>query len=193
MPSWRCTCSTRSKSSLPAMSITGMPILRTPLEAGFNDIGDYVLAFVTNNAYNVSVKTVQVYWSRRSLRPHPAPRPDGGLLWLSPERLRHRHPDGLHNGRTQRLQPAALRLIPIDADYRFNPHFDAYLGAMYNGVHLTVWPAVTWRRPTSTPPSESGTGFEIFPLAPIADVACLAGRARQRAWRLRCESARRCR
>src|SRR5450631_3836926 len=26
----------------------------TPLSAGFNDIGDYVLAFVTNNAYNVS-------------------------------------------------------------------------------------------------------------------------------------------
>src|SRR5450631_2102299 len=29
----------------------------TPIGAGFNDIGDYVLAFVTNNAYNVS-KTV---------------------------------------------------------------------------------------------------------------------------------------
>ena len=34
----------------------------TPLGAGFNDIGDYVLAFVTNNAYSNS-KTVQVYWS----------------------------------------------------------------------------------------------------------------------------------
>ena len=34
----------------------------TPLGAGFNDIGGYVLAFVTNNAYNTN-KTVQVYWS----------------------------------------------------------------------------------------------------------------------------------
>src|SRR5271169_4290439 len=33
-----------------------------PLSAGFNDIGDYVLAFVTNTAYNNS-KTVQVYWT----------------------------------------------------------------------------------------------------------------------------------
>ena len=33
-----------------------------PLNAGFSDIGDYVLAFVTNNAYNTS-KTVQVYWT----------------------------------------------------------------------------------------------------------------------------------
>src|SRR5271170_5397111 len=43
----------------------------TPLSAGFNDIGDYVLAFVTNNAYNNS-KTVQVYWSgvRYTVIPH---------------------------------------------------------------------------------------------------------------------------
>src|SRR5580658_9784057 len=33
-----------------------------PLSAGFNDIGGYVLAFVTNNAYNKS-KTVNVYWT----------------------------------------------------------------------------------------------------------------------------------
>jgi predicted porin len=33
-----------------------------PLSAGFDDIGGYVLAFVTNNAYNNS-KTVQVYWT----------------------------------------------------------------------------------------------------------------------------------
>ena len=43
----------------------------TPLSAGFNDIGDYVLAFVTNNAYSNS-KTVQVYWTgvRYTVIPH---------------------------------------------------------------------------------------------------------------------------
>jgi predicted porin len=43
----------------------------TPLSAGFNDIGDYVLAFVTNNAYDNS-KTVQVYWTgaRYTVIPH---------------------------------------------------------------------------------------------------------------------------
>src|SRR6202051_3682391 len=42
-----------------------------PLSAGYNDIGGYVLAFVTNNAYNNS-KTVQVYWTgaRYTVIPH---------------------------------------------------------------------------------------------------------------------------
>jgi predicted porin len=29
----------------------------------------------------------------------------------------------------------SLDAYSIDADYRFNPHFDAYAGAMYSGVH----------------------------------------------------------
>src|ERR1700731_2072829 len=43
----------------------------TPLSAGFNDIGGYVLAFVSNNAYNNS-KTIQVYWTgvRYTVIPH---------------------------------------------------------------------------------------------------------------------------
>ena len=28
-----------------------------------------------------------------------------------------------------------LEAFSFDADYRFNVHFDAYLGAMYSGVH----------------------------------------------------------
>jgi len=44
----------------------------TPLSAGFNDIGGYVLAFVSNNAYNNS-KTVQGVLDRRPLqRPFPS-------------------------------------------------------------------------------------------------------------------------
>ena len=44
----------------------------TPLSAGFNNIGGYVLAFVTNNAYNNS-KTVQVYWTGVRYTRHSAP------------------------------------------------------------------------------------------------------------------------
>ena len=29
----------------------------------------------------------------------------------------------------------SLESYSIDADYHFNKHFDAYLGAMYSGVH----------------------------------------------------------
>jgi predicted porin len=28
-----------------------------------------------------------------------------------------------------------LEAFSFDADYRFNVHFDAYVGAMYSGVH----------------------------------------------------------
>jgi predicted porin len=29
----------------------------------------------------------------------------------------------------------SLEAFSVDADYRFNVHFDAYIGAMYSGVH----------------------------------------------------------
>ena len=106
----------------------------TPLSAGFIDIGGYVLAFVTNNAYNNS-KTVQVYWTGVRYTVIPQPRPDRGLLRLSSERLRHRHAGGLLDVRAQRLQRQTFEAFSFDADYRFNKHFDAYLGAMYSGVH----------------------------------------------------------
>jgi predicted porin len=105
----------------------------TPLTAGFNDIGDYVLAFVTNNAYNNS-KTVQVYWSgvRYTVIPH---------LDLTAAYYGYRqnaYGTGTQAGCTTAAHSAcsgSLDAYSIDADYRFNLHFDAYLGAMYSGVH----------------------------------------------------------
>jgi predicted porin len=105
----------------------------TPLGAGFNDIGDYVLAFVTNNAYNNS-KTVQVYWSgvRYTLIPH---------LDLTVAYYGYQQ-DAYGTGAQADCSTSAhstcsgsLEAFSFDADYRFNPHFDAYLGAMYSGVH----------------------------------------------------------
>jgi predicted porin len=105
----------------------------TPLSAGFNDIGGYVLAFVTNNAYNDS-KTVQVYWTgvRYTVIPH---------LDLTVAYYGY-HQNAYGTGKQAGCTTAAystcsgsFEAFSFDADYRFNKHFDAYLGAMYSGVH----------------------------------------------------------
>jgi predicted porin len=105
----------------------------TPLNAGFNDIGDYVLAFVTNNAYNNS-KTVRVYWS--------------GVRYIIVSNLeltaayygyrQNAYGTGTQAGCTTSAHSVcsgSFQAYSLDADYRFNQHFDAYLGAMYSGVH----------------------------------------------------------
>jgi hypothetical protein len=108
----------------------------TPLTAGFNDIGDYVLAFVTNNAYNNS-KTVPVYWTgvRYTVILH---------LDLTAAYYGYRqnaYGTGTQAGCTTAAHSVcsgSLEAYSIDADYRFNQHFDAYLGAMYSGVRNGV-------------------------------------------------------
>jgi predicted porin len=106
---------------------------KTPLSAGFQNIGDYVLAFVTNNAYNNS-KTVQVYWTggRYSVSPY---------LDLTGAYYGYRqnaYGTGTQAGCTTVAHSTcsgSFETFSFDADYRFNQHFDAYLGAMYSGVH----------------------------------------------------------
>jgi predicted porin len=104
-----------------------------PLSAGFNDIGGYVLAFVTNDAYNNS-KTVQVYWTgvRYTVIPH---------LDLTAAYYGY-HQNAYGTGKQAGCSTAAnstcsgsFEAFSFDADYFFNKHFDAYLGAMYSGVH----------------------------------------------------------
>ena len=103
-----------------------------PLGAGFNDIGNYVLAFVTNNAY-VNSKTVQVYWSgvRYSVTPN---------LDLTGAYYGYRqnaYGTGTQAGCSTSAHSTCSgrsEAYSFDADYHFNPHFDAYLGAMYSGV-----------------------------------------------------------
>ena len=105
----------------------------TPLSAGFNDIGDYVLAFVTNNAFNHS-KTVQVYWTgvRHTIMPN-----------LDVTAAYYGYRQNAYGTSSQAGCSTAahsvcsgrLEAYSIDADYRFNRRFDAYVGAMYSGVH----------------------------------------------------------
>ncbi len=132
IPSWRCT------SSHPFKFFAGYMHIKyanpaNPLSAGFNDIGDYVLAFVNNDAYSIS-KTVQVYWTgvRYSVMPN---------LDLTAAYYRVQQ-DAYGTGKEAGCSTSAysvcsgnLEAFSFDADYRFNKHFDAYLGAMYSGVH----------------------------------------------------------
>jgi predicted porin len=104
-----------------------------PLSAGFNDIGNYILTFVSNNAYNNS-KTVQVYWSgiRYTVVPN-----------LELTAAYYGYGQNAYGTGTQAGCSTAAHSVcsggseafSFDADYRFNRHFDAYLGAMYSGVH----------------------------------------------------------
>jgi predicted porin len=105
----------------------------TPLSAGFTDIGGYVLAFVNNNAYQSS-KTVQVYWT--GVRYALIPKLELTVAYYGV------HQDAYGTGPQAGCSTSAhsvcsgtLEAFSIDADYRFNVHFDAYAGAMYSGVH----------------------------------------------------------
>jgi predicted porin len=105
----------------------------TRLNAGFTDIGGYVLAFVNNTAYPDS-KIIQVYWS--GVRYPVIPHLELTVAYYGV------HQDAYGTGSQAGCATAAhsvcsgnLEAFSFDADYRFSKHFDAYLGAMYSGVH----------------------------------------------------------
>ena len=105
----------------------------TPLSAGFNDIGGYLLAYVNNTAYN-NPKILQVYWT-------------GARYAVTPQLELTAAYYGVHQSAYGSLTQAGcssnahsacsgnLETFSFDADYRFNVHFDVYAGAMYSGVH----------------------------------------------------------
>jgi predicted porin len=104
-----------------------------PLTAGFSDIGGYVLAFVTNNAYNIA-KTNNVYWA--GVRYTVIPNLDLTAAYYGYQQ--NAYGTGQQAGCTTSAHSTcsgSLEAFSGDADYHFNEHFDAYLGAMYSGVH----------------------------------------------------------
>jgi len=105
----------------------------SPLTAGFNDIGGYVLAFVTNNAYNVA-KTNNVYWS--GVRYTIITNLDLTAAYYGYKQ--NAYGTGTQAGCSTSAHSTcsgSLEAFSLDADYHFNEHFDAYLGTMYSGVH----------------------------------------------------------
>ena len=104
-----------------------------PLSAGFTDLGGYVLAFVNDTAY-ANEKIVQVYWT--GVRYSVIPNLDLTAAYYG------YHQNAYGTGKQAGCSTSAhsacsggLDAFSFDADYRFNKHFDAYLGAMYSGVH----------------------------------------------------------
>jgi len=105
----------------------------TALNAGFTDIGGYVLAFVNNTAYQ-NHKLVQVYWT--GIRYTVIPHLDLTAAYYGV------HQDAYGTGKFEGCSTGAsstcsggLDAFSFNADYRFNVHFDVYLGAMYSVVH----------------------------------------------------------
>src|SRR3984885_7022746 len=106
---------------------------KTPLNVGFSDIGGYVLAFVTTNAY-LDPKKVNVYWTgvRYTVIPHL------DLTAAYYGVYQNAYGTNTLAGCTTSAHSVCsgnTEAFSFDADYRFNVHFDAYLGAMYSGVH----------------------------------------------------------
>jgi predicted porin len=107
-----------------------------PLAAGFTNVGGYVLAFVTNTAYNKS-KTNQVYWT--GARYTIIPELELTLAYYGYNQ--NAYGTGTQAGCSTTAHSTcsgSLDAFSFDADYHFNTHFDAYLGAMYSGVHNGV-------------------------------------------------------
>jgi predicted porin len=105
----------------------------TPLGAGFTDIGDYVLAFVNNTAYN-NPKILQVYWS--GVRYAVIPQLELTAAYYGVHQSAYG--SGTQAGCTTNAHSACsgnLEALSFDADYRFNVHFDVYAGAMYSSAH----------------------------------------------------------
>ena len=105
----------------------------TPLSAGFTDIGGYVLALVSNTAYD-NPKIIQVYWAgvRYSITPHL------DLTGAYYGVHQNAYGTGAQAGCTTSAHSScsgSLEAFSFDADYRFTVHFDTYFGAMYSGVH----------------------------------------------------------
>jgi len=104
-----------------------------PLQAGFTDVGGYVLAFVNNTSYTIP-KILQVYWT--GVRYTVIPNLDLTAAYYGV------HQAAFGSGTQAGCSTSAhsvcsgsLEAISFAADYRFNVHFDAYLGAMHSGVH----------------------------------------------------------
>jgi predicted porin len=104
----------------------------TPLSAGFTDIGGYVLAFVNDTAYKIP-KINQVYWA--GIRYAVIPQLELTAAYYGVHQSAYG--SGTEAGCTTDAHSNCsgdLQAVSFDADYRFNVHFDVYLGAMWSEV-----------------------------------------------------------
>jgi predicted porin len=106
---------------------------RTPLTAGFDDIGGYKLAFVNNTAFP-NDKILQVFWAGVKYKVVP----DVELTAAYYGYKQNAYGTGAVAGCSSTIDATcsgSLDAISFDADWRLSKRFDAYAGVMYTGVH----------------------------------------------------------
>jgi predicted porin len=106
---------------------------KTPLSAGFINIGGYVLAFVNNAAYD-NAKILQVYWTGVRYRVIPRLELTAAYYGVHQSAYGSGEQAGCATS-AHSVCSGSLEAFSFNADYRFNVHSDAYVGAMYSGVH----------------------------------------------------------
>jgi predicted porin len=105
---------------------------KTPLAAGFVDVGGYVEAYVTNNAFP-HPKILNDYWA--GARYTAMPGLDLTLAYYGFHQNSYGVGANAHCESTVAATCAGtFKSISLDADYAFTKRFDAYLGAMWSEV-----------------------------------------------------------
>jgi predicted porin len=105
----------------------------TPLAAGFDDIGGYKLAFVSNTAFPTD-KILQVFWA--GVRYTIMQDVDLAVAYYGYKQ--NSYGVGTTAGCSTNIAATCsgtLDTFSFDADWRITKRFDAYAGAMYTGVH----------------------------------------------------------
>jgi predicted porin len=106
---------------------------KTPLAAGFDDIGGYKLAFVNNAAFP-NHKILQVYWA--GVRYTVIPDLDLTAAYYGYHQNAYgTGADAGCTGRQSGTCSGTLDDVSFNADYRLTKRFDAYAGVMFTNVH----------------------------------------------------------
>jgi len=104
----------------------------SPLSAGFNDIGGYILAYVDNAAFDIH-KDLQVSWVGLKYSVTSSLDVTGAYYRYD----QNSYGTGVYAGCSGNQSSACsgtLSAVSVTADYRFSKRFDVYAGAMWSSV-----------------------------------------------------------
>jgi predicted porin len=121
----------------------------TPLAAGFNDIGNYNLAFVNNAAFP-NDKVLQVYWAGVRYTVLPGLDLTGAFYGYH----QNSYGAGANAGCTTNKAATCsgrFEAFSFNAVYAFTKRFDGYAGAMYSGVYDGVANGYAFQRTNINP------------------------------------------
>jgi predicted porin len=105
----------------------------TPLQAGFDDIGGYKLAFVNNTAFPTD-KVMQVFWAGAKYKVLPSVELTAAYYGYK----QNSYGTGASAGCSTSIAATCsgtLDSFSLDAVWHLSKRFDAYAGALYTGVH----------------------------------------------------------